>query len=96
MKPSQVLESNYVALMELLSRSKVRNARLFGSTLHGTDMDGSDLDLLVDAPPGTTLLDLSQLQLDLEDLLGIAVDLRTPADLSPVFREQVLAQAIPL
>ena len=96
MKPSQVLESKYAALMELLSRSKVKNARVFGSTLHGTDKEGSDLDLLVDAPPGTTLLDLSQLQLDLEDLLGVSVDLRTPGDLSPMFRDQVLAQAVPL
>ncbi|WP_446728899.1 nucleotidyltransferase family protein [Pseudoduganella sp. OTU4001] len=64
--------------------------------MHGTDRDGSDLDLLVDAPPGTTLLDLSQLQLDLEELLGISVDLRTPGDLSPLFRSEVLARAVPL
>ena len=96
MKPSQVLESKHSDLVELLSRSKVKNVRVFGSTLHGTDKEGSDLDLLVDAPPGTTLLDLSQLQLDLEDLLGIAVDLRTPGDISPMFRDQVLAQAVPL
>lgn len=96
MKPSQVLESKYSALVELLSRSRVKNPRIFGSTLHGTDTEDSDLDLLVDAPPGTTLLDLSQLQLDLEDLLGITVDLRTPGDLSPMFRGQVLAQATPL
>lgn len=96
MKPSQVLEAKYAALVELLARSKVQNVRVFGSTLRGTDKEGSDLDLLVDAPPGTTLLDLSQLQLDLEDLLGVTVDLRTPGDLSPMFRDQVLANAIPL
>lgn len=96
MKPSLVLESKYSALVELLAQSKVKNARIFGSTIHGTDRDGSDLDLLVDAPPGTTLLDLSQLQLDLEELLGISVDLRTPGDLSPLFRSEVLAQAVPL
>jgi predicted nucleotidyltransferase len=64
--------------------------------LHGTDRDGSDLDLLVDALPGATLLDLGGLQDDLESLLGIQVDLLTPGDLSPKFRAKVLAEAQPV
>ncbi len=71
-------------------------AIVFGSVLHGTDLDGSDLELLVDALPGATLFDLGGLQLELEELLGIRVDLLTPADLPPKFRAKVLAEARPV
>jgi len=64
--------------------------------VHGTDRDGSDLDLLVDALPGATLFDLGGLQDELESLLGIHVDLLTPADLPPKFRAKVLAEAQPV
>jgi hypothetical protein len=64
--------------------------------LHGTDRDGSDLDLLVDALPGATLMDLGGLQDDLELLLGIHVDLLTPGDLPLKFRAKVLAEAQPV
>ena len=72
------------------------NPRVFGSALHGTDKDGSDLDLLVDALPDTTLFDLGGLQVELEELLGVQVDLLTPGDLSAKFREQVVAEAAPV
>jgi predicted nucleotidyltransferase len=69
---------------------------VFGSVLHGTDQDGSDLDLLVDVLPGATLFDLGGLQMELEEMLGVAVDLLTPGDLPPRFRERVLAEAAPV
>jgi predicted nucleotidyltransferase len=52
--------------------------------------------LLVDALPGATLFDLGGLQMELEDMLGVAVDLLTPGDLPPRFRERVLAEAAPV
>lgn len=64
--------------------------------LHGTDREGSDIDLLVDALPEATLFDLGGLQEELESLLGIHVDLRTPGDLPPKVRAKVLAQAQPV
>jgi len=81
---------------EVAARFKTANPRVFGSVLHGTDQEGSDLDLLVDALPGTTLFDLGGLQLELEALLGVHVDVLTPADLPLRFRSQVLAEAQPL
>lgn len=64
--------------------------------LRGTDRDGSDLDLLVDALPGATLFDLGGLQAELEEMLGVQVDVLTPGDLPPSFRAQVLAEAAPV
>jgi predicted nucleotidyltransferase len=64
-----------------------------GSVLHGNDTDASDLDLLVDPMPGATLFDLGGLQDELEELLGVRVDVVTPRDLPECFRAQVLAEA---
>ena len=96
MRPSVVLDMKRNAVREAVNRFRTANPRVFGSVLHGTDRDGSDLDLLVDALPGATLLDLGGLQDDLESLLGIQVDLLTPGDLSPKFRAKVLAGAQPV
>ncbi len=96
MRPSLVLDLKRSAVREAASRFRVANPRVFGSVLHGTDQEGSDLDLLVDALPGATLLDLGDLQDELKSLLGVAVDLLTPGDLPPKFRAQVLAEAQPV
>ncbi len=69
---------------------------MFGSVVQGTDREGSDLEVLVHALPGTTLFDPGGLQVELEDLLAVSVDLVTPADPSADFRRQVLAEALPV
>jgi uncharacterized protein len=96
LKPSVALQLKRAAVRETTSRFRAANPRVFGSVLHGTDRDGSDLDLLVDAMPGATLFDLGGLQIELEELLGVGVDLLTPGDLPLKFREQVLAEARPI
>ena len=96
MKPSISLDLKRAAVREAVSRFHTANPRIFGSVLHGADHDGSDLDLLVDALPGATLFDLGGLQVELEDLLGVHVDVLTPNDLPAKFRQQVLAEAQPV
>lgn len=96
MRPSAVLDRQRGAVREMTARFRATNPRVFGSVLHGTDQDGSDLDLLVDALPGATLFDLGGLQDELQTLLGIHVDVLTPADLPPKFRAKVLAEAQPV
>lgn len=95
-KPSTALDLKRIAIREATRRFRATNPRVFGSVLHGTDQDGSDLDLLVDALPGATLFDLGGLQIELEELLGVSVDLQTPGDLPVKFRDQVLAEARPV
>jgi predicted nucleotidyltransferase len=96
MKPSAALALKRAAVREATQRFRAANPRVFGSVVHGTDQDGSDLDVLVDALPGATLFDLGGLQAELEDLLGVSVDVVTPADLPANFRRQVLAEALPV
>lgn len=96
MRPSVVLWENRYAVRTIAHNFRTTNPRVFGSVVHGTDHDGSDLDLLVDTLPSTTLFDLGGLQVELEELLGVPVDLLTPGDLSPKFRARVLAEATPV
>jgi hypothetical protein len=96
MKPSVALDCKRSAVREAAGRFRTANPRIFGSVLHGTDRDGSDLGLLVDALPGATLFDLGGLQVELETLLGVPVDLLTPGDLPPKLRACVLAEAQPV
>ena len=96
MRPSLMLELKRTAVRETVSRFRVANPRIFGSVLHGTDRDDSDLDLLVDVLPGATVLDFGGLQDELQSLLGVHVDVLTPGDLPLKFRAKVLAQAQPV
>jgi predicted nucleotidyltransferase len=96
MRPSIALDSKRSAVIEMTHKFRATNPRVFGSVLHGTDTDGSDLDLLVDPLPGTTLFDLGGLQDGLELLLGVHVDLLTPRDLPARIRDDVIAEARPL
>jgi predicted nucleotidyltransferase len=96
MRPSQALNQHREAIRDLVQRFRVSNPRVFGSVLHGTDTEDSDLDLLVDPQPGTTLFDLGGLQWELKELMGVRVDVRTPKDLSLRFRQQVLDEAQPV
>ena len=61
MRPSIALNQKRSAVREVTNRFHTTNPRIFGSVLHGTDQDGSDLDILVDALPGATLFDLGGL-----------------------------------
>ena len=96
MRPSEVLPQHRDAIRRMVLDSGMANPRLFGSVVHGDDADGSDLDLLVDPSPETSLLDLARLQLEIEATLGVKVDLRTPKFLPTSFRDKVLGEAIPV
>jgi predicted nucleotidyltransferase len=96
MKPSEALRTHSATIRRIVESHRARNARVFGSVLRGEDADNSDLDLLVDPLPGATLFDMGAIQVELEDALGIPVDVLTPGDLPEKFRAQVRREAVPL
>ena len=96
MNQAFAIDSQGSAIRRLARKHRAANPRVFGSVLHGTAASGSDIDILVDALPGATLFDLGGLQIALEELLGAPVDLLTPQDLPPRFRDKVLAEARPI
>lgn len=93
MKPSEVFAQHRETIRRLVAEHRMANPRLFGSVLHGDDIDGSDLDILIDRPPRTSLLDIIGLQLAIEEQIGIKLHLLTPGDLPPKFRNEVLTEA---
>lgn len=96
MRPSQALSQHREAVCLAAARYRVANPRVFGSALHGNDRDGSDLDLLVDPLPGATLFDLGGLQDELQEMLGVSVDVLTLQDLPAKFRDVVAQEARPV
>lgn len=72
------------------------NVRVFGSVGRGEQNASSDLDLLVDMAEGRSLFDLIALSNDLEESLGVEVDVVTEASLSPYMRDRVLDEAVAL
>lgn len=96
MRPSQALDLHRSQIREIALSHRVSGVRVFGSAIHGTDVEGSDLDLLVEPTSATTLLDIGAIRHELKALLGMDVDVLTPNGLPASFREQVLREAVQL
>jgi predicted nucleotidyltransferase len=82
-------------IRSLCEKFRIRRLSLFGSALHHSMKAESDIDLLVEFEPGHVpgLIALAKIQNAFSELLDHPVDLRTPNDLSPLFREAVLHEA---
>jgi predicted nucleotidyltransferase len=93
MKPSDALHMHRAATRRVVESHHARNARVFGSVLHGEDTDNSDLDILVDPTSETTLFDIGAIRHELSKLLGVPVDVLTPNALPDTFRASVIAEA---
>ncbi len=93
MRPSEALSRHRDSILRVTARVKASNVRVFGSVVRGEDTEASDLDLLVDVPKGTTLLDMAGLQRELEDALGVSVDVVTLFDLPGRVRTRVQREA---
>ena len=96
MQPAEALVSNRVAIRRVVESHRARNARVFGSVLRGQDTPSSDLDILIDPTPETTLFDIGAIRHELGKLLGVPVDVLTPDALPDSFRAKVLADALPI
>ena len=96
MKPSLALASNREAIRRVVESHRARNARVFGSVVHGDDTEDSDLDILIDPTPETTLFDIGAIRHELLQLLGVPVDVLTPKALPEKFRATVLSEAVPV
>jgi uncharacterized protein len=97
--PAQIdlktLRARRQPILRYASDHGARNVRVFGSAARG-DAAANDVDLLVEMEPGRSLLDLVGLWQDLEDFLGVGVDVLTDGGVSPYLRERIYAEAVPL
>ncbi|MGH8687133.1 MAG: DUF6364 family protein [Burkholderiales bacterium] len=80
----------------LAAKRGLRDLRLFGSVARGEAGADSDIDLLVDAKKGTSLIEILGFQRELTELLGRKVDVVTEGGLPPEIRARALSEATPL
>lgn len=88
-------------ILEVAAANRARNVRVFGSVVRGEARLGSDVDFLVEFEPGASLMDLSGLHLDLEELLGCPVHVaEVPAEPVPERERRIIErierEAVPL
>lgn len=94
--PAAALRRHRALIKERALRRGFLDVRVFGSVARGEGRKGSDLDLLVRPGPATSLLDLIALEQDLEEALGVRVQVVSERGLHPLLRERVLSEAVPV
>ena len=72
------------------------NVKVFGSVARGEDTPESDIDILVDLSPRSSLVTLGRLERELSDVLGVPVDVVPAEGLRPAVRAEAEEEAIPL
>jgi predicted nucleotidyltransferase len=83
-------------IVRIVKRHGGSDPRAFGSRAREEAREDSDLDLLIKAGPSMSLLDVAAVQVQVEELLGIPVQVVTEGALHPMLRDEILAEAKPL
>ncbi len=91
---NDLLKSRREEILRIAAKHGARNVRVFGSVARGEADFQSDIDLLVEFKRGTTLLGHAALVQELEDLLGVKVDVVSERGLRDRVRERVLREAV--
>ena len=93
---AQAVREKREEILKVAARRGAKNVRLFGSLARGEECADSDVDLLVDMEEGRSLLDLSNLLQDMEELLSCRVHVVEPEGLHWAIRERIIKEAVPL
>ena len=96
MKIEELLKARREQILEIARRHGAYNLRIFGSVARGEGNEESDLDFLVKVGPLHSPWFPAGLVADLQDLLGISVDIVTEDGLHWYIKERVLEEARPL
>ena len=96
MKANDLLKDRREDILRVAAQHGAQKVRVFGSAARGDAGPDSDLDFLVEFEEGRSLLDVTALWQDLEELLGRKVDIVEPEGLHWYIRDRVLREALPL
>lgn len=90
------LRAKRTQILSVAAKHGATRVRVFGSVARGEANEQSDVDLLVEMEPGRSLLDRAGLLVEVQELLGCAVDVATEASLRERLRARILSEAVPL
>ena len=96
MSTDELLKARREEILRIADKYGAYNLRIFGSVARGEAGTDSDIDILVELEPERSILDLGGLLYDLQQLLGVEVDVVTVNGLRSRIRERVLREAVPL
>ena len=91
MRPSEALARHRDEVLAIIAKYPVSNPRVFGSVARGEDVEGSDVDILVDGQDSVTFIDLAKLEIELEALLRVPVGIHTPGEFGPAASRRIAA-----
>jgi predicted nucleotidyltransferase len=83
-------------ILRIAAKYGASNVRIFGSVARGEAGPDSDIDFLVEMEKGRSLMDRAGLQLELEELLGLRVDVATERSLKARVRDRIIKEAVPV
>ena len=93
---SNIIINKREEIINIAKKYGANNVRVFGSMSRGEESVESDLDIIVEMERGSSLLDIIAIKQDIEELLGIKVDVVTESSISPYIRDAVLKEAVNL
>ena len=91
-----IIQAKRGEILEIGHRYGAHDIRIFGSIARGDQTEDSDLDIIVRFDPDRTLFDQGGFLMDLQDLLGVKVDVISERAMRPQFREHVMTEAVSL
>lgn len=92
----ELVEARRQQIKEIVARHHGRSVAIFGSVARGDEHPGSDIDFLVELEPDARPIEILSIGVELEEALGVKVDVGTPASLRERVRAEVLADAVRL
>ena len=96
MAGEELLRARREEILRVCARYGACNVRVFGSVARGEADEQSDIDLIIEFEPGRSLLNHAGLWLELQELLGVKVDVVSSRGIKARIRERVLREAVPL
>lgn len=96
MLTQETVRQHREAILAIARRYGASDIRIFGSVARGEATESSDLDLIVRFEPDRSLFDHGGLLMDLQDLLGVKVDVVSEGGMRERFRNHVMREAVAL
>lgn len=90
----ELVESHREEIKAIVARHHGRSVAIFGSVARGEERPESDIDFLVELAPDARPIEILSIGVELEEALGVKVDVGTPATLREGLRDEVLAEAV--